>query len=170
MLLPIGSIPCNQEKSGKIEVPPIPAELPINDTTVPSASSVSPVQSSSGDLSVRLHPVPRPRPSVPVVKPYPVPRPRSSVPVVKPCPIPSFRNIPVPAQHIPCRRDVSVSSPIISDSSDSDPSDSDHACEPKPEPTLRRNPPRQRKPPSRYTVNQQTATIFKCVIDLLTET
>ena len=77
MLLPIGSIPCNQEKSGKIEVSPIPAELPINDTTV---SSVSPVQSSSGDLSVRLHPVPRPRSSVPVVKPYPVPRPRSSVP------------------------------------------------------------------------------------------
>ena len=150
MLLPIGSIPCNQEKSGKIEVPPIPAQLPINDTTVPSAS---PVQSSSGDLSVRLHPVPRPR---------------SSVPVVKPCP--SFRNIPVPAPHIPCRRDVSVPSPIISDSSDSDPSDFDHAPEPKPEPTLSRNPPRQRKPPSRYTVNQQTATIFKCLIDLLTET
>ena len=170
MLLPIGSIPCNQEKSGKIEVPPIPAELPINDTTVPSVSSVSPVQSSSGDLSVRLNPVPRPRSSVPVVKPYPVPRPRSSVPVVKPCPIPSLRNIPVPVPRIPCRRDVSVSSPIISYSSDSDPSDSDHAPEPKPEPTLRRNPPRQRKPPSRYTVNQQTATIFKCLIDLLTET
>ena len=170
MLLPIGSIPCNQEKSGKIEVPPIPAELPINDTTVPSVSSVSPVQTSSGDLSVRLHPVPRPRSSVPVVKPYPVPRPRSSVPVVKPCPIPSLRNIPVPVPRIPCRRDVSVSSPIISYSSDSDPSDSDHAPEPKPEPTLRRNPPRQRKPPSRYTVNQQTATIFKCLIDLLTET
>ena len=112
-------------------------------------------KSSSGDLSVRLHPVPRPR---------------SSVPVVKPCPIPSLRNIPVPAPRIPCRRDVSVSSPIISDSSDSDPSDSDHAPEPKPEPTLRRNPPRQRKPPSRYTVNQQTATIFKYLIDLLTET
>ena len=176
MLLPIGSIPCNQEKSGKIEVPPIPAELPINDTTV---SSVSPVQSSSGDLSVRPrssvpvvkpNPVPRPRSSVPVVKPYPVPRPRSSVPVVKPCPIPSLRNIPVPAPRIPCRRDVSVSSPIISYSSDSDRSDSDHAPEPKPEPTLRRNPPRQRKPPSRYTVNQQTATIFKSLIDLLTET
>ena len=161
MLLPIGSIPCNHEKSGKIEVPPIPAELPINDTTV---SSVSPVQSSSGDLSVR------PRSSVPVVKPYPVPRPRSSIPVVKPCPIPSLRNIPVPAPRIPCRRDVSVSSPIISYSSDSDRSDSDHAPEPKPEPTLRRNPPRQRKPPSRYTVNQQTATIFKSLIDLLTET
>ena len=29
MLLPIGSIPCNQEQSGKIEVPPIPAELPF---------------------------------------------------------------------------------------------------------------------------------------------
>ena len=127
-------------------------------------------KSSSGDLSVRLHPVPRPRSSVPVVKPYPVPRPRSSVPVVKPCPIPSLRNIPVPAPCIPCRGDVSVSSPIISDSSDSDPSDSDHAPEPKPEPTLRRNPPRQRKPPSRYTVNQQTATIFKYLIDLLTET
>ena len=176
MLLPIGSIPCNREKSGKIEVPPIPAELPINDTTV---SSVSPVQSSSGDLSVRPrssvpvvkpYPVPRPRSSVPVVKPYPVPRPRSSIPVVKPCPIPSLRNIPVPAPRIPCRRDVSVSSPIISYSSDSDRSDSDHAPEPKPEPTLRRNPPRQRKPPSRYTVNQQTATIFKCLIDLLTET
>ena len=176
MLLPIGSIPCNQEKSGKIEVPPIPAELPINDTTV---SSVSPVQSSSGDLSVRPrssvpvvkpYPVPRPRSSVPVVKPYPVPRPRSSIPVVKPCPIPSLRNIPVPAPRIPCRRDVSVSSPIISYSSDSDRSDSDHAPEPKPEPTLRRNPPRQRKPPSRYTVNQQTATIFKSLIDLLTET
>ena len=170
MLLPIGSIPCNHEKSGKIEVPPIPAELPINDTTVPSVSSVSPVQSSSGDLSVRLNPVPRPRSSVPVVKPYPVPRPRSSIPVVKPCPIPSLRNIPVPAPRIPCRRDVSVSSPIISYSSDSDRSDSDHAPEPKPEPTLRRNPPRQRKPPSRYTVNQQTATIFKSLIDLLTET
>ena len=176
MLLPIGSIPCNQEKSGKIEVPPIPAELPINDTTV---SSVSPVQSSSGDLSVRPrssvpvvkpYPVPRPRSSVPVVKPYPVSRPRSSIPVVKPCPIPSLRNIPVPAPRIPCRRDVSVSSPIISYSSDSDRSDSDHAPEPKPEPTLRRNPPRQRKPPSRYTVNQQTATIFKSLIDLLTET
>ena len=178
MLLPIGSIPCNQEKSGKIEVPPIPAELPINDTTV---SSVSPVQSSSGDLSVRPrssvpvvkpYPVPRPRSSVPVVKPYPVPRPRSSIPVVKPCPIPSLRNIPVPAPRIPCRRDVSVSSPIISYSSDSDRSDSDHAPEPepKPEPTLRRNPPRQSKPPSRYTVNPQTATIFKCLIDLLTET
>ena len=176
MLLPIGSIPCNHEKSGKIEVPPIPAELPINDTTV---SSVSPVQSSSGDLSVRPrssvpvvkpYPVPRPRSSVPVVKPYPVPRPRSSIPVVKPCPIPSLRNIPVPAPRIPCRRDVSVSSPIISYSSDSDRSDSDHAPEPKPEPTLRRNPPRQRKPPSRYTVNQQTATIFKSLIDLLTET
>ena len=176
MLLPIGSIPCNQEKSGKIEVPPIPAELPINDTTV---SSVSPVQSSSGDLSVRPrssvpvvkpYPVPRPRSSVPVVKPYPVPRPRSSIPVVKPCPIPSLRNIPVPVPRIPYRRDVSVSSPIISYSSDSDPSDSDHAPEPKPEPTLRRNPPRQRKPPSRYTVNQQTATIFKSLIDLLTET
>ena len=170
MLLPIGSIPCNHEKSGKIEVPPIPAELPINDTTVPSVSSVSPVQSSSGDLSVRLYPVPRPRSSVPVVKLYPVPRPRSSIPVVKPCPIPSLRNIPVPAPRIPCRRDVSVSSPIISYSSDSDRSDSDHAPEPKPEPTLRRNPPRQRKPPSRYTVNQQTATIFKSLIDLLTET
>ena len=170
MLLPIGSIPCNHEKSGKIEVPPIPAELPINDTTVPSVSSVSPVQSSSGDLSVRLNPVPRPRSSVPVVKPYPVPRPRSSIPVVKPCPIPSLRNIPVPVPRIPCRRDVSVSSPIISYSSDSDRSDSDHAPEPKPEPTLRRNPPRQRKPPSRYTVNQQTATIFKSLIDLLTET
>ena len=179
MLLPIGSIPCNQEKSGKIEVPPIPAELPINDTTVFSVSSVSPVQSSSGDLSVRPrssvpvvkpYPVPRPRSSVPVVKPYPVPRPRSSVPLVKPCPIPSLRNIPVPVPRIPCRRDVSVSSPIISYSSDSDRSDSDHAPEPKPEPTLRRNPPRQRKPPSRYTVNQQTATIFKCLIDLLTET
>ena len=111
---------------------------------------------------MRIHPVPRPR--------YPVPRPRSSVPVVKPCPIPSLRNIPVPAPRIPCKKDVSMSSPIISDSSDSDPSDSDHVPEPKPEATLRRNPPRQRKLPSRYTVNQQTATIFKSLIDLLTET
>ena len=96
-----------------------------------------------------------------MVKPYPVPRHRSPARVVKPCPIPSLRNIPVPAPHIPCKRDVSVSSPIISDPSDSDNSDSDHAPEPKPETTLRRNPVRQRKPPSRYTVNQQTATIFK---------
>ena len=59
-----------------------------------------------------------------------------------------------------------MSSPIISDPSDSDPSDLDHVTEPKPESALRRNFPRQRK----ATVNQQTATIIKSLIDLLTDT
>ena len=108
MLLLNCSIPCDQEKSGKAKFQNIPAELPIL------------TQLFLLHLLFKVLPVPEPRSSVPVTKPHPVPRPRSFVAVVKLCSIPTcrVRNNPVPASRIPCKRDVSVFSPIISDPSD----------------------------------------------------